>query len=692
MRKIRSKIIVSIVLCSVLSILLVGLITSFNYLKVIQGNSKDELKLKSSNTAAELNVTIKEIESSVNALAFSCIEMLDNEDKFFSDEQYLKSYQEKIEPVAKKIAENTGAMAFYIRFNPEKTPATSGLFYADEKGAGSLEKLVPTDFSKYDTEDIEHVGWYYVPVKAGKAVWLNPYFNANINVNMISYVVPLYKNGKTIGVVGMDVNFERIESYVKNTKAYETGYGFLVNEKNDFLSHPTYKIKDNLERVDNGYYIPVTKEIKNNKSGFKQYKKNDVEKIVSYAKLNNDWTFCIAVPSKEVYKGVYNLIKLIISVTIISIAASTMVACYLGNVISKPIVNITKIINSTADFNFADNKDYNFLLDNKDETGIMAKSVGKMREAIRNLVGNIKVTSENSYKNSNKLADIVSDNLKSINETSEVIEEIAAGTTNQAKQAETATKVLFNLAENINSVVNVSNILKEYAENSESVTKEGINTVLDLKNKFENNKEVTHKVSQNVIILNNKSDDVAKILTTIQGIADQTNLLALNASIEAARAGEAGKGFTVVAHEIQKLAEQTSYSAKEIEDIIKEIQREIQITKDSIDMAGVTINDSKYSIEKTNETFESIIKVVKETINNINILMKNVNVINSEKEDALNSIVSIKDISEKFAAATEELSATVQDQVNTFDNISESADELRDVSKNLKESINYFEI
>ena len=62
---------------------------------------------------------------------------------------------------------------------------------------------------------------------------MDPYLNSNINVYMVSYVVPIFKDGKSIGIVGMDIDFNKIQGIVENTKVYDSGYAFLLNRKNE---------------------------------------------------------------------------------------------------------------------------------------------------------------------------------------------------------------------------------------------------------------------------------------------------------------------------------------------------------------------------------------------------------------------------------------------------------------------------
>lgn len=71
----------------------------------------------------------------------------------------------------------------------------------------------------YDESDVEHVGWYYLPVQAKKAIWMSPYMNENINIYMISYVVPLFaEDGTSIGIVGMDIDFHRLPIWLIRQK------------------------------------------------------------------------------------------------------------------------------------------------------------------------------------------------------------------------------------------------------------------------------------------------------------------------------------------------------------------------------------------------------------------------------------------------------------------------------------------
>ena len=94
---------------------------------------------------------------------------------FLHDEAQRSQFTRATSELAKSIAENTrGAMAVYLRFNPERFGPTSGFWYNVDRSGLYWEETEPTDMSLYDPSDREHVGWYYVPVSEGRPMWMDP--------------------------------------------------------------------------------------------------------------------------------------------------------------------------------------------------------------------------------------------------------------------------------------------------------------------------------------------------------------------------------------------------------------------------------------------------------------------------------------------------------------------------------------
>ena len=108
-------------------------------------------------------------------------EQLESLDRLKTDADYMEAYTSQLKSVAVTAANNTeGALAVYVRFNPDFSSPTSGLFWSRTTRNGSFQELVPTDFSTYSPSDTEHVGWYYIPVNNGTATWTVSYTHLDV--------------------------------------------------------------------------------------------------------------------------------------------------------------------------------------------------------------------------------------------------------------------------------------------------------------------------------------------------------------------------------------------------------------------------------------------------------------------------------------------------------------------------------
>lgn len=138
----RHKIMMAMIACSLLIATIMGNVSISKSKELLETYAFEDAQLSVGNDAKELNVTIEKIETSVDGLAVTTLELLDDVKAFQTNPAYLSAYQEKVRPIAAKFAEQTeGAMVFYIRFNPTFSPPTSGVFHADSNNDGKIEKL-----------------------------------------------------------------------------------------------------------------------------------------------------------------------------------------------------------------------------------------------------------------------------------------------------------------------------------------------------------------------------------------------------------------------------------------------------------------------------------------------------------------------------------------------------------------------
>lgn len=175
--------------------------------------------------------------------------------------------------------------------------------------------------------------------------------------------------------------------------------------------------------------------------------------------------------------------------------------------------------------------------------------------------------------------------------------------------------------------------------------KESVHRLLIVINKLG---EQSQRTSNSMNHLSERSKEIEQIVEVIQNIAAQTNLLALNASIEAARAGEHGKGFAVVANEVRKLAESTAESTKNIGNLTKKIQEEIEKaydnTKDNLHLVDEGVEMSA----DTNARIENILVMIQTLQNGATNVIKAIENQKSCNDDILQEFANTQQMFQKL--------------------------------------------
>lgn len=688
MKSIKAKIILTVVICSLLSAGICGGISIINSGRSEYEDSKDEMRYVCENQGAQMEAQLERVEQSVNTAYSVVLQQLTDVAAFKSDKAYVDAFTVIMEQMLYEIGDNTeGALTAYIRYNPDFTEPDSGVFLTRNNDGEEFTSITPTDFTMYDPTDLEHVGWYYIPVQHGAPLWMDPYLNSNINVYMVSYVIPIVIDGESIGIIGMDIDFSKFTNAVDSAGMFETGYAFLVNGDGNIVYHKDLETGTDIAALQGAEGVKEALLDPAKERTTLSYSFQGVDKELCYMTLRNNMRYVLTAPENEMRSAAAQIVKLIICGALIAMAISTVIGAVMGIVITRPITMISDIVEKTAQFNFQRNENSDKLCKRKDESGNMANSLREMRASLRAMVEDIQ-RAHSDLDNTLKELTHITDQVQIMSgENSETTQGLAAA------MEETAAAM-----ENVNNTVNQ---VKERAQTIRDNSREGEQASIESKHRADDLKSTTgvaqDKTTQMYRTVQKKTtaameqakavEKINQLTQSILDISGQTNLLALNASIEAARAGEAGKGFAVVADEIGGLAAQTSSTVGNINGITTEVnqavknmeacmQETLSFLEETVlkDYSGFMDVAEKYTEDASG--FEENMKAIGEEVDTLLAaiveIADSVNAITTTIGEAANNITSI-------AQKTQDVSRLVEGNVELMDTNAENVVKLRQI-------------
>ena len=307
--------------------------------------------------------------------------------------------------------------------------------------------------------------------------------------------------------------------------------------------------------------------------------------------------------SKDVQERLNRYILFLFIVIILNILVVSITILFSTFKIIKPMIKLKDgmMVMSKGDLT----EDVQVVSDNS-EIGQLASAINDTRINLRHIIGSIRQVSTDMEDYSKGLNDSIKGTAISVSEISNTVEQLAYGSTEQARNIESATQQLSSLAEKIENVHQGSMIVKTNVEESKQLSENGIQTMNELESNFSETVQINNQIKDNMEDLNKSSNSIGEIITVIRTIADQTNLLALNAAIEAARAGDAGRGFAVVAAEIRKLALTSGESTSKIVEILNNIVNKIDVVNKSVENTKSLVIEEKKSIMNSQKIISDI--------------------------------------------------------------------------------------
>ncbi len=432
-----------------------------------------------------------------------------------------------------------------------------------------------TDGSLSNDADLE----YFKKALQGHSNVSEPLISEADNSLVIVAAAPIQDAGGNItGVLSATMDAAALSNVVENVQFGETGYGYMINKEGTVIAHPNHDMintynpfqdtKNNVSEL-----LVLIEKMLSGESGFGKYVWTDNSvKLMSFAQVPGaDWSIAITAPESELMAGVEKMKFNILLAALAFIILGSLVAFWLGTVISNPIKAASghAALIAGGDLTVKIEEKY---LKQSDELGEMARSLDNMAKSLKTTMSNILMNAQEVAASSDELA-ASSENIASgMQQTSASVEEIVAG----MEEVSAAAEEINASAEEISSaVMEVNEMAQKGFEDSVPIKKRARYTereATEAKDKSEKIytgiKAQLEKAVEEARVI----DQINNLAVNISDIANQTNLLALNAAIEAARAGEHGKGFAVVAEEVRKLAEDSSSTVEGIHGLTQQVQ------------------------------------------------------------------------------------------------------------------------
>ena len=522
-----------------------------------------------------------------------------------------------------------------------------------------------------------------------KGFWVghHPYIDAQTDTTEDKYAISFMKKFTTgKGFVVADISAEAIKEILMQAEA-GTGslVGIVTPDGREIILQGEEMISDPIFETQSFY----TDSVSAGESFGDYVKYNGKDYLYLYEPIGTTKiSLCSLIPQENIVGEVSSLRN----TTIIFVLIASIIAIGIGFLLSRSISSVLNHVSKSMKSAAEGNLTVDVATTRKDEFGQLTGSIEAMLVSMRSTLeevqqfgGSVGMSAEEVANTSGKIS-------LAMKEVNQAISDMEHNVISQASDAENGYNKMVAFSDKINHIYGITGAMQTMAGETINSIGKGAGRVTELDHTATTTAAITRELLDNIADVNSQSKNIGGFINTINDIAEETNLLSLNASIEAARAGESGRGFAVVAEAIGKLAEQSMTSSNQIRKIIEDIQNTNARTSASASQAEENIRQQTAAIAETVEVFAEINRDVQELVEKLETIIVDMGMLASDKDDVLNSIQVVMTISENSVASTEEVTATINEQVDFITRLAADATKLKNEADQLESKIQHFNI
>lgn len=487
------------------------------------------------------------------------------------------------------------------------------------------------------------------------------------------------------------LSYDAYASLLKDVKIenVDSSYVYLVNEDGTMLYHPTEEKAG--QPVENVVVTGLVKQLQNGEhpgNAVVDYDFHGTTKYAAYCIMSNNDIVVVSADESDVLSGLHQVSATAFGVLVGIVLVMCVIAYIVGKRMAKPLVKLGNVVEQMAEGNL--NASFDGVKDSNDEIGLIKVRMQHMATMLSDIVEKIREASDHMTASSSELNETSEQTLSANGEISRAVQDVAEGSTNMATS-------ILDINDNLGTMSSETQVIDSSVheiKKQAAIVQESSQMMSD---KMRNMRESSVRmdegiatISERIRKVNEVVDKVREIVSVIEEISGQTNLLSLNASIEAARAGDAGRGFAVVAEEIRVLSDNTSEQLENIKQIISELISEcsecVKASENIVEDNATQKEEIGYVLTEFG-TLDEQIGLTADKAEEIKKLVETMVELNG---NITQSSGGLTDVSSANAAATEEMTANIEELNAMMHGVADMAGQMHDQSEKLNNALKYF--
>lgn len=499
-----------------------------------------------------------------------------------------------------------------------------------------------------------------------------------------------------VGGAELALQVENLDAMLREVQIedVESSYAYVLSPEGVVLYHPVDSMIGTT--VTNSVVEDYLSQLKNSsgsKGDVHEYVHDGVTKLGGfYLSSTGDFLLVVTADEDDILSSINTMILTSVVSLAIALAACLVVGYIIVRLMIKPIELITQNVNKLAHMDFTEDETQAKLNHRKDETGSMSRAMSVLRDELIKIIADLKDQSEKLFAASDSLNNNASETANTVEQVEKAVNEIADGATSQAEETQKATEnviLMGNMVEEtsaeVQDLIGNATEMKNSGDEATSI----LNALDQINSKARSAIDIIYEQTNTT---NESALKIREATSLITSIAEETNLLSLNASIEAARAGEQGRGFAVVASQIQKLAEQSNESAKQIEHITDSLISDSEKAVATMGEVKEIISTQSEHVNKTEEIFALVKDGIDNSISGVNKIADKTKQMDGARVNVVDVVQNLTAIAQENAASAEETSASVTEVSTIVYDISENASRLREIADSLERNMEIFKM